>query len=219
MIRSRKIFIVAFALIALFVFAGTNASALDTPIGETSVDLDGARENVRTGETNLANLITDAMRSTSGAAIAVTNGGGIRDSVSEGEITLEDILDIHPFENVVVTIELTGAEIVEALEHGVSQHPDDWGGFMQVSGLEYTFDPSEDPGNRIVEVLYAGVPINEDATFLVATNDFLSSGGDEYDMLEKDTVEEFDTLDNVIIDYVMDYSPVSPEVTGRITEM
>lgn len=218
MTRSRNRTALGLILVALFVFAGTNVAALDTPVGETTVDLDGARENVRTRETNLANLITDAMRSASGAAIAMTNGGGIRDSVDAGTVTLEDVLDIHPFENVVVTIELTGAEVIEALEHGVSRHPDHWGGFMQVSGLEYTFDPSRDPGDRIVEVLFAGVPIREDLTYIVATNDFLASGGDEYDMLEKDFVGEFDTLDGVMIDYFMDFSPVSPEVEGRITQ-
>ncbi len=218
MTRVRSRTALGLILVALFVFGGTNVAALDTPVGETTVDLDGARENVRTQETNLANLITDAMRSASGAPIAMTNGGGIRDSVDAGEVTLEDVLDIHPFENVVLTIELTGEEIVQALEHGVSRHPDHWGGFMQVSGLEYTFDPSQDPGNRIVEVRFAGVPIREDRTFVVATNGFLSSGGDEYDMLEKDTLEEIDTLDNVIIDYLMDFSPVSPEVEGRITQ-
>lgn len=217
MTRSRSNTALALFLVVAFALAGAHVAALDTPVGETTVDLDGARENVRTQETNLANLITDAMRAKTGAAIAMTNGGGIRDSVDAGVITLEDVLDIHPFENIVVTLELTGREIIDALEHGVSRHPDHWGGFMQVSGIEYTFAPDQEPGERIVEVLFAGVPIDEDLTYIVATNDFLAAGGDEYDMLDKEPLQEFDTLDNVILDHLLDHSPVSPEVTGRIT--
>ncbi len=212
----KKIFTVMLASFLVFALA-ISVQALDTEVGETEVYLDGARENVRTQETNLGNMITDIMKDISGADIALTNGGGIRDSVDVGPITLEDVLDIHPFENKVVTIELKGGEIISALEHGVSQYPDEWGGFLHVSGLEYTFDPEKPAGFRIQEVLYQGETISYSDEFLVATNDFLSAGGDDFFMLEKEHVEEFDALDQVILEYIQDNSPVAPEVEGRIT--
>ncbi len=205
------------SLLGVFLLAGFSLQALDTEIGETEVFLDGERENVRTGETTLGNLITDIMLYRTGADIALTNGGGIRDSVDAGPITLEDVLDIHPFENIIVTVELSGGEIISALEHGVSQYPEHWGGFPHVSGLEYTFDPEKPAGFRIQEVLYQGETIEYGEKYTVATNDFLVAGGDDFTMLEKEILEEFDTMDQVILEYLQEYSPVAPEVEGRIT--
>ncbi len=205
----------ALLVAALFLSAG-HAVALDTEVGQTEVRLEGDRALIRTQETNLGNLVTDLMRAETGADIALTNGGGLRDSVEPGPITLENVLEIHPFENAVVTIELTGAEVVEALEHGVSRHPDDWGGFPHVSGIVYSFNTNAEPGSRVQEVRYQGGPIDPEATFVVATNDFLSAGGDEFTMLKKDHLEEFATLESMIISYLQENSPVAPEVEGRI---
>ena len=200
-----------------FVFTAAQAEALDTVVGETEVRLEAERENIRTRETTLGNLITDIMREKSGADVAITNGGGIRHSVPAGDITLEDVLEIHPFENEVVTMEVTGAEIIEVIEHGVSQWPDDWGGFPHVSNLRYSFNPLNEAGERVHQVWYDGELIDPDATFVVATNDFLAEGGDDYPVFaDKEVMENYGALDQVIIDYLDDHSPVSPRVEGRI---
>jgi len=134
------------AIIMTFVFAGFQAQALDTEIGETEIMLNGQREHVRTQETNLGNLVTDVIREYSGADIAVYNGGGIRDSASLGPITLRDAMEILAFENNVVTLEMTGMQVVAMLEHGVSSYPEVSGKFLQVSGLRFYFDPAEPAG-------------------------------------------------------------------------
>lgn len=210
--------IAIFVFVSIFMVARVEAQGLDTEIGETEIMLVGAREHVRTNETNLSNLITDMMRDVTEADIAITNGGGIRDSVDVGMITLEDALDIHPFENIIVTQELTGEQIWAALENGVSQYPAHDGRFLQVSGIRYAFDPDESAGERVEWVHYQGEDLDLDATYVVATNDFMASGGDEYTMLEEAGVlEEFMTLDEALIEYLKENSPVSPRVTGRIT--
>lgn len=216
--HKRNLGIIAVVLALAFVFTVGQAQALDTEIGETEIMLVGAREHVRTNETNLSNLITDMMRDVTGADIAITNGGGIRDSVDVGPITLEDALDIHPFENMIVTQELTGEQLWAALENGVSQFPAHDGRFLQVSGIRYAFDPAEPAGERVQWVYFEGENLDLEATYVVATNGFIAAGGDEYDMLEEAGVlEEFVALDEGLINYFQENSPVSPRVTGRIT--
>lgn len=207
------------SLLAVVLLVGGQALALDTVIGETETYLDAARENIRTKETTAGNLVIDAMREYTGADVGITNGGGIREAVEAGPITLEDVLTLLPFENTVVTIEMTGAEIIAALEHGVSQYPELWGGFPHVSQLAFTFDATQEPGNRIVEVLYQGEPIDPNATFVVATNGFLTSGGDGFDMMAKPILAEFGAMQDILIEYLIDNSPVAPQVEGRIIQI
>ena len=104
-------------------------------IGETAVALDGARENVRTGETNLGNLIADAMMYVTGADCAFVNGGGIRASIDAGDITKGDIISVLPFGNYIVTKRMTGADIKAALEQGSRAYPEPAGSFPHVSVL------------------------------------------------------------------------------------
>ena len=213
--NSKKILVLIVVL--AFIFAAGQAEALDTVVGETEVRLEAERENIRTRETTLGNLVTDIMKYKADADVAITNGGGIRHSVPTGDITLEDVLEIHPFGNKIVIVELTGQEIIDVLEHGVSQHPEHWGGFAHVSGLRYTFNPLNEPGERIHQVWYEGELIDPEATFEVATNDFLAEGGDDYEIFaDKVYINTDISMDEAIIDYLDKYSPVSPRVEGRI---
>ena len=129
-------------------------------VGYTEVDLDGERGTVRLKESNLANLIADSLRYVTGADIAIQNGGGVRASISQGAITINDIYTALPFDNVVVMVEMTGKTLWDTLEHGVSWYPSAAGGFLQVSGLEYVFDASREVGNRIQSVTINGKPID-----------------------------------------------------------
>src|SRR5690606_37126183 len=132
-----------------------------TAVGDTSVFLVGDRAICRAAECNLGNLITDAMRAYSGAPIAITNGGGIRSSVPVGAatpeilelgspltVTLGDVLTVLPFGNLVATVDLTGADVIAALENGVSQVENGAGRFPQVSGIRYSWDGSKEAGQR-----------------------------------------------------------------------
>jgi 5'-nucleotidase/UDP-sugar diphosphatase len=200
----------------------------DTVVGEAAVFLVGDRSVCRVEECNLGNLITDAIREQTGADIAIENGGGIRADIEEGPVTLGQVLTVLPFGNLVSTFKLSGADVWAALENGVSQVEDGAGRFPQVSGVRYTWDGSQDPGSRIVsvDVLNAEtgeyVPLDLEALYFVATNDFMRRGGDGYAMFAENAIDPYDfgsPLDVVVAEYIMAYSPVAPEVEGRITRV
>ncbi len=178
----------------------------------------GEREVVRAGESNLGNLATDAMLDITGADVAMTNGGGIRASIPAGEITKGNVLEVFPFGNYIVVLELTGEEILNALEHGVDTYPELAGKFPHVAGMTYKIDPSKEAGNRIVELLVDGEPIELDKSYTLATNDFMAVGGDGYTMFEDaPIVGEFEGLDEALIKYIEKIGVVEYEVEGRIT--
>jgi len=187
-------------------------------VGKTDVYLDGEREHVRGGETNLSNLITDAMLAISGADMAITNGGGIRASIDVGEITMEEIITVLPFGNYVVVKEYTGAQILAALEHGTSNYPNLAGSFAQVAGATFTLDLNEEAGKRVKDVKIGGQPLDLNKTYKVATNDFMAVGGDDYTMLKDGKlVVELPALDEVLIEYVKGLETIPAEVRPRMT--
>jgi len=187
-------------------------------VGMTEVMLNGERGNVRTGETNLGNMITDAMKWKLDADAAITNGGGIRASIDQGEITQGEVITVLPFGNTAMAIEISGADLRAALEHGVSQYPATEGLFPQVSGIKFTFDGDAEPGSRIQEVWVGGEALNEDESYVVATNDFMKAGGDGYSMFaDAPIVKEAGGLEEVVMEYIDEAGPVSPETEGRIT--
>ena len=153
-------------------------SLLQRPIGETQVDLDG--EHVRTGETNLGDFVADVMRQAAGADAALINGGSIRTSIAQGKITVKDIYAVLPFDNYLVAISLTGAQVKAALEHGVARLEEPCGSFPQVSGLAFTYSRSAPAGFRVKEVTVGGQPLDPQREYVLATNDYLVAGGDGY---------------------------------------
>lgn len=180
--------------------------------------LEGAREKVRAGETNLGNLIADAIIYATGADCALINGGGIRASIDAGDITLGDIITVLPFGNYVVTKKVTGADIKAALEHGTKAYPAPAGGFPHVSGINYVIDIGRPAGDRVVNITVNGQPLDLDKEYVLATNDFLAAGGDEYTMLiDKPLLNKFGTMDEAVITYIQAKGIVNPAVEGRIT--
>jgi 2',3'-cyclic-nucleotide 2'-phosphodiesterase (5'-nucleotidase family) len=153
-------------------------SLLHRAIGETQVDLDGA--HVRTGETNLGDFVADVMRQTAGAEAALINGGTIRTSIPQGKITVKDIYAVLPFDNYLVAISLTGAQVKAALEHGLARLEESAGSFPQVSGLTFTYSRSAPAGARVKDVTVGGQPLDLQKDYVVATNDYLVAGGDGY---------------------------------------
>ncbi len=218
MLKRNSAKLMVLMLMLAFVFTAGQAQAFDTVVGEADVDLEADRPDIRTRETNLGNMVADIFVEATGADMAFMNGGGIRNTVAAGEITLENVMEIHPFENMIATMELTGEEVIEVLEHGVSQHPEHWGGFPQISKeLSFKFNTFAEPGERVQKVWYEGEEIDPEEEFIVAGSDFIFAGGDDYEMLEeKEVIEEFVTIDQAIIDHLDEHSPVAPEVDGRI---
>jgi 2',3'-cyclic-nucleotide 2'-phosphodiesterase (5'-nucleotidase family) len=144
-------------------------------------------ENVRTlmrnrgGESSVGNLVTDAMRAASGVDVALQNSGGLRADLPAGEITRGSIYEIMPFDNTLVTLELTGAELVTVLEEGLK-----YGRVTQASGLRYQFDPDRPEMQRVVEVTLArGEPLDRTKTYRIAVNNFMATGGDNYVTLSR----------------------------------
>ncbi|QQY79959.1 5'-nucleotidase [Keratinibaculum paraultunense] len=195
-----------------------NEEVTSVVVGKTKVRLVGEREAVRTGESNLGNLATDAMLDLTGADVAITNGGGIRASIEPGDITKGDILEVFPFGNYIVVKKLKGIDILNALEYGVDTYPEPAGKFPHVAGMTFKIDPSKEAGNRIVDLKIKGKPVDLNKTYTVATNDFMAIGGDGYTMLaEGELVGEFEGLDEALIKYIEKIGEVDYEVEGRIT--
>ncbi len=200
-------------------------------VGSSDVVLNGERSDVRTKETNLGNLITDAMVEKANQSvkthIALQNGGGIRASIDAGDITLGEVLTTMPFGNNLVTLDLTGQEIKDALEHSVSAIDTVEGRFLQVSGINFKYDINKPVGERVwfVEVKTDNgfEALDPEKTYTVATNAFTADGGDGYTMFktakEEGRMKELYVVDyEVFTEYLAKHNPVSPEVEGRIIQ-
>lgn len=201
---------------------------------------------VRWQETNLADFITDAYRSTLETDVAFINGGGVRASLDKGDVTLLDLISVQPFSNSISKVEVNGQTLLDALEMGVSEYPEDSGGFLQVSGLTYSFDSStESPvmlddyenfagiqgERRVQNVKVNGEPLDPDKTYTVASiNYLLFDGGSGMTMFNDNTVTVLAkdvTVDNqAIVDYletlpnhtITEKKYGNPKGEGRITE-
>ena len=172
-------------------------------VGVTPIKLEGEREKVRTSQTNMGDLITNAMLDATGADIALTNGGGIRASIEAGDITKKDIINVLPFGNYIVTMNVTGEEILKALEVGVAKYPAAEGCFPQTGGMTFVLNASNPAGSRITNVTIGGKLLDKTKTYSLATNDFLAAGGDGYMVLkEKPITGEFSALDEAVISYI-----------------
>lgn len=195
-----------------------NKPFLEKIVGKTLVDLEGRREYNRKQETNLGNLVTDAMREVSKADIAITNGGGIRATIEKGDVTMGEVLTAFPFTNFTVTVDLKGKEVIAALENGVKAAPELAGAFCQVSGLTFKYDDTAKAGERVFDVMVAGKPIDLEKTYKVATNDFIAGGGDQYDVFKgKKETGQYELLSETLAKYIAAKKEVNPQVEGRIT--
>jgi 5'-nucleotidase/UDP-sugar diphosphatase len=202
------------------------SSELDIEIGTTEVALDTRRTTVRAEEAAFPNLIADAIRAAVGADVALTNGGGIRaDRTYEAGtvLTRRDVQSELPFGNKTILIEITGAELRAALEHGVSQVEDGGGRFPHVSGLSFSYDASKPAGERVTEVLVGGQPLDDGATLRLATNDFVGRGGDGYAVLIDQPrlidANAASLMAGQVIDYIEAAGTIAPKVEGRITRL
>ena len=191
--------------------------------------IDAGRESCRAGECQMGNLVADAMLervADQGVTIAITNGGGLRASIDAGDVTMGEVLTVLPFQNTLSTFEISGQGIIDALENGVSQVEDGAGRFPQVSGLSFTWDPTQPPmEGRIVEVSVASedgyVPIDPAATYLVVTNNYVRNGGDGYKIFAGDDKNAYDfgpDLADVTAEYLAANAPYQPYTDGRIVK-
>ena len=213
---------------------------MEVVIGQCASDIAWSSPLVRTQESPLGNLAADALRDYCDADIAIQNGGGIRAGLTAGDVTVGDVFAMLPFDNKVTLVEVTGQTVWDALENGVDGYPTTNGKFPQVSGIKYTFDGSKPAGERIVSVtLEDGTPLDLDAWYTLACNDFMCGGGDGYTMLNvfnpddgnehnsetaaqdlpgcKLVYRTNDYYRTVVSEYIKAQGSIAPALDGRIT--
>ena len=194
-----------------------NKSKLERVVGTTAVDLDGAREHVRAQETNFGNMVADAMREAAKSDVAFTNGGGIRETIPAGKINMTQIWTAFPFGNTIMKIEVSGADLLAALEFGVADAPAPQGKFPQVSGVSFKYDPKQEAGKRVYDVKVGDKALDLEKTYTLATNDFMASGGDGYTMFAKGKkLGDYGMYTEVLEKYLAEHKNVNPKVEGRI---
>lgn len=177
-------------------------------VGETLVDL------VRNynEESNVGNVICDAMLEASKAQIAFQNSGGIRVDIPKGKITMEQVYSLLPFDNVLVEMDLKGKDILDLLEQSATLEK----GILQVAGIKVKYDMRKPVGSRVIEVLVNGEPLDLEKTYRIVTNDFLAAGGDKFTAFTKGkNVTYGDMLRDVFAEYLKKHSPIEPKVEGR----
>ena len=163
------------------------AGTLGVPIARLGTPLDSRRSVVRGEEAALGDVVADALRAYFSADAALVNGGGLRGNhlyPAGSALTRRDVLAEMPFNNAVVELEIGGATLLDALEHGLAGLELGAGGFPQVSGMRVAFDPAAPPGRRVREVAVGGRPLDPMRTYSLATIDYLAAGGDGYEMLK-----------------------------------
>ena len=185
---------------------------------------------VRNAETNLGDLCADAYRAMSGAQIAFVNGGGVRAQIPAGDITLDQIYSVHPFGNVMCMVEVTGQQVLDALEWGARNVPGENGGFLQVSGLSYeihTYIASSCVADaegmfagvegeyRVKNVMVGGEPLDVNATYTLASQNYmLKSAGDGYAMFKGAKL----LIDETLIDNQVLITYITTELGGVVGE-
>ncbi|MBN2255686.1 MAG: 5'-nucleotidase C-terminal domain-containing protein, partial [Deltaproteobacteria bacterium] len=179
-------------------------------VGTTSIDLNISRVE----ESNTGDLVCDAMRESTGAAIAFVNSGGLRIDIPKGAITMEKIFELLPYDNVIITMRLSGRQIRNVLEQSARIGH---GGMLQVSGIRMTFDMKQPEGSRVRDIQVGTSPLRDDEQYAVAINDFLAAGGDNYVAFKEGTAVQYgDELRDAFVSYLEKHSPVSPLQEGRI---
>lgn len=196
---------------------------LDEPICTLEAELDSRRATVRTRETAFGNLVADALLEATGADVAITNGGSIRgDRVYPAgtPLTRRNLMTELPFANTLVLIEITGTDLVRALENGFSLVDSGSGRFPQVAGMEIDVDLARPSGSRVAAVTIAGKPLEPGRLYRLATNDFLARGGDGYSALRNAEIiinaRDGDLIVNIVTDALKAMPRVAPGEDGRI---
>ena len=197
-------------------------------VGKTEVDLtvndpETGERLVRRGETNMGDLCADAYRVISEADISFLNGGGIRDNIAKGDITYEDILKVHPFGNALCVVETTGQDILDALELGAMNYPNEDGSFLHVSGMSYEIN-SEIPSSvvldengmfvkvdgdyRVQNVIINGEALDVNQKYTLASHDYYikNAGGGMNMFLDDTLLQDSVMLDNqALMNYISEY--------------
>lgn len=193
----------------------------ETIVGAAEAPIGSGLLGCRAAECPLGNLVADAMLAKAAhqdVQVAVMNGGGLRDLINAGPVTMGDVMTVLPFENTLATFRITGRELKDALESGVSEIEEGSGRFPQVAGLRFSFKPFAPKGERIVTVEVAGQPLDPDREYGIVSNSFLRGGGDGYAMFRqaRDAYDFGPDIADVLAEYLEANTPYTPVTDGRI---
>lgn len=201
---------------------------LNQPVGETAFDIrsdnpaDKVRR-VRNGETNMGDFVADAYKNVLDTDVAIVNGGSLRNNIKKGVFTYASLLEAFPFGNMCAAVECSGQILLDALEFGASNYPEERGNFMQVSGITYTIDsriPSsvklDDKGNfvgvtgeyRVKDVMVNGKPLDLKANYTVGGSNYVLKNGGDGNVMFKDCklLQDGQISDvDAIMEYVQNY--------------
>lgn len=163
----------------------------------------------------MGNLVADAMLdrvANQGVVAVIQNRGGIRATIDSGEV-----LTVLPFQNIIGTFEASGADVLAALENGVSEIKDGSGQFPQVTGITFVVGASQAAGSRVSDVTISGAPLDLNATYLLATNNYMRGGGVGFSIFENaGNVYEFGPgLEQAAADYLAENGHYTPPTDGR----
>jgi 5'-nucleotidase / UDP-sugar diphosphatase len=196
---------------------------LKVPIGRTIHAIDTRRNVVRSQESAMGNLIADALVAATSADVAIINGGGIRgDRVYEAGtlLTQRHIISELPFANSAVLVQLSGSDLLAALENGFSNINEGSGRFPQVSGMRISYNPLAPSGERVKSVKINGVDLDLTKVYKVATSDYLLEGNDGFASMSKGQVlmnaNNGPSITSVMINYITKNGGVTAHVEGRI---
>ena len=200
------------------------AQVRDQVVGESSEAVPATRITPHHAESPMGNLIADASleaTAKAGSVAAFINAGGVRASFDAGPITYGRALTVQPFNNTLVQVELTGAELKAALEQPLEDFPAKADGLLHPSrGTSYRIDPSRPPGERVVNLVVAGAPLLSEARYRITVPSFIAQGGNAHTIIAGAQGFRYDTgiIDvDALVAYITAHSPLTARLEGRIS--
>jgi 2',3'-cyclic-nucleotide 2'-phosphodiesterase (5'-nucleotidase family) len=200
---------------------------LEQPIAVVNKDFETLRHSVRTEQNAFANMLTDTLREFSNADIALINGGIIRGNKqyqAHQQLTHKDIAQELPFRSRIALLNISGAQLIEALENGLSLIEKVRGRFPHVSGITVTYDPDAPVNHRVKSVLINGKALDKKHIYKLATTDYLANGGDGYRVLEECPEIVFGymltpLILDVLVDRIRQLKTFSPTLDARLVKI
>ena len=189
---------------------------LDERVGYADQALDGRPDSIRTHETNLGNFIADAFRETHGADVALVRANEIRIGriVGPGAITKLDVIQMLPFGNTIVKVQISGELLESVIENGLEPGT---GGFLQVSGVKFTYDPDRPSGKRLVSAIVGEQPIEKSRTYtLAASLFFIGSQRGRFESTRYIVGPDEAPMDTRVLLNALHTKHTFPSVEGRI---
>lgn len=189
----------------------------DMIVGSTVVFLNGSEDQIQSRESNLGNLITDAILAEVNADLAFINSRTISTSIDKGLISVRDVKESIPARDEVIVKKIKGSALIKTMQHAVSKYPETAGFFPQLSGGRILFGWSFNSENDIVRAEVNSKLIRGEEYYLIATNDSLAGGGDGFEELEEaEEVENAGRLDEILIDYLQQKEIIDGVEMGRV---